>query len=125
MHQTQQTESDDAGRVLDTGGLLEEIFNLMADLISALERRRIRQLEREINVALVFLRQEAARQPFPKKTGANRENEQQCETEHGFSNGQARQIYVPVRRAAKDSIEPLVKPAERTAGFLSRPQQQR
>ena len=42
-----------------------------------------------------------------------------------LSNGDARPIYVAMRYAAEDAIESIVKPAERSARFRSRTQQQR
>ena len=59
--QAQQTKADDAGGVLHAGCFAQKIFDLLTDLVGALERSRVGQLQRQKNVALIFLRQKAAR----------------------------------------------------------------
>src|SRR5439155_5102397 len=56
LHETEQTESDDAGRVLNARNFAENVFDLPRSLVGAFERRGVGQLKREKNVALIFFR---------------------------------------------------------------------
>ena len=56
LRETEQTEADDACRVLHAWSFAQEIFNFAASLIGTLKRRRVRQLQCKKNVALVFFR---------------------------------------------------------------------
>src|SRR4029077_11879833 len=123
VHDAQQTKTDDAGGVLHAGCLAEEILDLSTNLIGALQRSRIGQLKCHVDISLVFLRQKRARQSRSEKTRADRKHGEQRETERSFSNRQPGPIYVAMRRAAENLIEPTVKQTERDSRFLSWPQQ--
>src|SRR4029077_17933641 len=122
-HQAQQTKADDTSGILHAGCFAQKIFDLSTNLVGALKRSRVGQLQRQKNVALIFFRQKAARQFRSEKTSADRQRGEQTEAEESLSDGETGPVHVAAIYASKDTIESIEKPANRTTRFLSRAEQ--
>ena len=70
-HKAQQTETDDAGGVLDARCFRHDFFHGPCRFIGALQGRRVWKLHVDVRVALVFVRQETRRHTAAKETSRN------------------------------------------------------
>jgi hypothetical protein len=124
LHIAQKAETYHARRVFDAGRFAQDFLDFPTSFIRALERCRIRQLQGNVKIALIFFRQKARRQFRTEKPTGNREGKEQGEAEETLVHGQPRQTHVAIRCAAEKAIKSIVKPTKRTACFFLRTKQE-
>ena len=71
----QHAVAHDRADVLNAGRVHDDLFDFARGLRGALQRRRIRQLQAGIEVALIFIGQKASRELLAEETGAH---DEQC-----------------------------------------------
>src|SRR5580692_11017348 len=123
--EAEQTETNDAGGVLNPWSLCEHRFYLFRSLACAFQGRRIGQLHVDVEVALVFIRHEAGGQMIAKKPRRNAGNDKQ----HHHHSRLPDQVSRPADKAVGGAIPILVEPAkefsQRSTGLLLWLEQQR
>ena len=80
----QQAEAVDADHACDAGRVQQGVGDLLRGRIGALQRGGIRQLQSDEHVALVFLRDEAGRQPAAQEDGEHRDDRKHEHRESGL-----------------------------------------
>ena len=75
--------------MLDAGRFEQDVLDLVRRLAGALKRRGVGQLQRAIDVALVFFGQETGRQPAAEKAGAGGEDDKQRHAQRAAADRQA------------------------------------
>src|SRR6266404_5496143 len=73
-HKAEQTEADNTRGVFDAWRVGEDLLNLPRRCARAFQRSRIRKLHVDVDIALVFIGQEAGWQPAAKETRADAES---------------------------------------------------
>ena len=109
-----------------TPGVFSEIvFDLSRRCVGALQRRGVGQLQPSEEIALVFLRQEAAGMRLPSNPERHREADQQQHGDDALADQEAADADVAVGGAAEDPVEPVEEPlpAGRVPFFFGRKQQ--
>src|ERR1700733_15932482 len=76
-NEAQQTESHDAGRVLNSGRVANDLVHLRRRLRGPFERSAVGQLEIHVREALIFIGQKARRQMLRKKSSGGAKGQQQ------------------------------------------------
>src|SRR5271155_2522917 len=124
-YKTEQAETNHASRVLNARCICEDLLYLSRSRAGALQRRRIRKLHVDVEVALVLIGQETGRQmrPYePRSTSGHREQHQhQC----AFTNYVARQTHKAVGRALPVAVKDAKEFSERPASFFFGSEKQR
>ena len=123
--EAQQAEARDAGVVLDARRRLEDLVELVADGRRAVERGRQRELNVHVEVALVFVGDEATGQAALHEPGEHGDDDQQNHREGGLVDQVSAGAHVAVGGAAEPAVEAAEERAERPPHFRPRPQQQR
>ena len=77
IHGAEQAEADDGGRILDAGRTAEDLLDLLQTSSVRWSEDASRQLDVQIEVALVLHRQEAVREPGAEEAGGNRKQDQE------------------------------------------------
>ena len=65
---TEETESNNGGGVFNAWSLSQNLFDFPRHLVRALQRRRVGELEIDVKVSLIFVRQEARRHLIAKES---------------------------------------------------------
>src|SRR5579864_4911502 len=73
-HEAEQAESNDAGRMLNTGCVGQNIFDFCGHIVGALKRRGSRKLNVYIDVALILIRKKTGGDFAPEPGGGYRES---------------------------------------------------
>ncbi len=113
--EAEQAETDDAGGVLDARGVGENVFDFARDFIGALKRSGIRQLQVDVEVALVFIGKEAGRDFGAEKTGGDSEDYKEDESDGAFADQEAADADVGVGGAGESAVKPAEKSLEQAS----------
>src|SRR6202007_1065401 len=114
----EQTEIDDACRVLNSRSICENLFHLFCGCTCPLQRRRLRQLHVDIEVALVFVGQEAGGQMFAKEPCCTAGHYKQHHHHAGLANQVSRETDEAVGRALKVCVEHAEEFSQWSASLL-------
>src|ERR1700691_5206348 len=114
----EQTETDDAGGVLHSWRLGENLLHLFRSFACPLHGRRIWELHIDMEVALVFIRQEAGRQVFSEEPRCQSGEYEQHHYDTGLANQVTRPADKAVGRALPICVEPAKEFSQRSAGLL-------
>ena len=102
----EQAEADHAGVVLDPRRGAQDFLNVSRCRGRPLQRSRIRKLHVDVDIALVFIGQEAGGQEAAKDNPRNAESHQQHQRQHAFADQRAGQPQIEFRAAPENAIEP-------------------
>src|SRR6202046_3212661 len=116
----EQAETYDAGGVLNPRRVCEKVLDLSCGRACTLQGRGIGKLHIDVEVALVFIRQEARRQMFAEEPRGNPGDYKQHHHHAGLVNQIARQADKAIRGALKVCVEPTKEFSERSARLLLR-----
>src|SRR6185437_13742321 len=99
------------GRIqIDLRDLAKQAFYFAGDLIRAFERRRIRELNADNEIPLVFFRDEAARYSFAETDRNNHDTAQhQQGDDHSFCK-ESGYLYIPVSQPPEDPVKGCKEP---------------
>src|SRR5271170_143562 len=122
---TEQAETNHASRVLNARRICEDLLYLSRSRAGALQRRRIRKLHVDIEVALVFVGQEAGGQMRPHEPRGASGHREQHQHQRALTNYVARQTHKAVGGALPVAVKDAKEFSERPASFFFGPEKQR
>ena len=123
-HEAEQAEPFHGGGVLDAGHRSENLFDLPASLVGALERRRVGKLQMQEHVALVFVGQEAGGQPAAEKPSSRGKDGQHHERHGALANERSRPADITIGGAPEHAVEPAEELLQRAGRGLAIPRLQ-
>ena len=115
----EQAEADNARGVFDAGRVGEDLLNLSRRCAGALQRSRIRKLHVDVDVALVFIGQEARWHAAAKENSGKAEGRKHHQRQRALPNQPAGQPDIAVRGALENAIEPVKELSRAARGFPS------
>ena len=116
--EAEQTETNDAGGVLNSRRVGENLLYLFRSRACAFHGRRIGKLHVDIEVALVFIGQEAGGQMFAKEPRCTAGDYKQHHHDRGLSNQVTRPADKTVGGAVPVGVEPAKEFSQRPTGLL-------
>jgi hypothetical protein len=120
-----QAVAHDGAVVLNTGRALENRFCFLGESVRSLERGRIRQLDIQIKITLIFARKKSGRKPVPDQKSCACYRAEQERTQSHFSDERARNADISIRRSVEDSVEPPKDTMQETGGLVAWLQKER
>src|SRR5579862_3452484 len=124
-HKTEKAESENRGAVFHTRGLRQDVLHLVHHLIGALQRSGVRELQVQIEEALVFIGYEAVRNPVADKVAGRAAAHQKQHSHYRSASQNSRNANVALVGTRKHAIKPSEEDRQRPPAFLSRLQDQR
>ncbi len=117
-HPGEHAVADHRGAVLHTGDLHDDLFELPGGGIRSLQRGGIRQLHAGVEIALVLLRQKAARHSLAQYADRTAHDDEQEQADDELADEPAADAHVAVGGLAEQGVEPAVEGAQGAAGLL-------
>ena len=105
-NKAQQTEAHDAGRVLNSGGTHDDFFDISRNRSRPFQRSSVGQLQIDIGIPLIFVREEARRQPAGEEARCKPKGHQQDNQDNCF----LEQYSTPMDISFGGSLENAIKP---------------
>src|SRR4029077_1732941 len=124
-HEAQKAKADHARCVLNAWHVGKDLFNLPCSLRGALKRGRVWKLHFDVQVTLVFVRQETGRHSASEENTRPHRGSQQNHRQHTLAKKRARPMHVSVCRALEYAIESVKESLEQPTTLGLRPQQKR
>ena len=102
----EQIQTDQRDDVLHRRLGADDLLDVRDGRLGALQRRRVRELDRQRHVALVFRRDERRRDPRPEQPGERDEHDERADPGRRPAEHRIDRADVAVRRAREHAIEP-------------------
>src|SRR5580704_22100 len=124
-NKAQQTEAHDGGRVLNTRGTHDDFFDIRRNRSRPLQRSSVGQLQIDIGITLIFVREEARRQAAGEKARCHPKGYQQDNQDDGFAEQDSTPMDISLGGLLENAIKPIEESPQQAAARLPRAEKQR
>ena len=124
-HQAKQAEADNTGGVPDARAVGQDILHLPRNFVGALQGCRNRELEIDVEVALILIGQKARRHSATEESRRYAEDHQHYQRHGAFLDESSRPPDISLSGATEDPVEPIEKLSEQAVAFGFRLEQER